>query len=86
MKMIVGTDPVLIDTSDAYPDRGASGQTVLIQNLGPGTVYADFAENPLDGIRLAASGDAWEFQRAAGQELYVVASEADTDVRVVAVG
>lgn len=86
MKLLVGTTPVLVDTSDEYPDRGTSGQVVMVQNLGPGTLYADFTEDPVNGIRLLSSGDAYEFERAAGQDLYVVSTESNTDVRVVAVG
>lgn len=84
MKMTVGTAPLLVDTSDTYPDLGSSGQVVLVQNLGPGTVSVDFAEDPSEGIELNV-GASFEFQRASTQSLYVVSSQAATDVRVVAV-
>jgi hypothetical protein len=87
MQMPVGTTAVEVDTS-SYPDLNEAGQTVLVQNLGPGTLYADFTPNVTvgSGIRLSAGGDALEFRRSSGQKLYVVASEVNTDVRFLAVG
>lgn len=87
MQMLVGTTAIEVTTT-SYPDLAESGQTVLVQNLGPGTLYVDFLSEVAvgTGVRLKPEGDAYEFKRSAGQKLYLVASEANTDVRFLAVG
>ena len=87
MQAVIGTTPVPIAT-DQYVDVGAAGQVVVVQNLGPGDLYIDFLEgvDSSSGLKLAAGGDAYEFPRATSQTLYAVATEADTDVRIMVVG
>lgn len=86
MKLTVGTTPVLVGTDD-YPDVGATGQTVVVQNLGTGDVYIDFdaAVTTGTGFKLGV-GAAYEFASVSGQSLYAVASAIGTDVRILVVG
>ncbi len=80
--LTVGTDPV--EVVDAV-GRGRP----IIQNLGPGKVYFDFDEDVSvdSGIELPV-GAAFEFSQDVGPDgaLFVVADQADTDVRVTVLG
>lgn len=73
-----------IDLS-GYEDRGAVGMMVIVQNLGPGDVYVDQADDVTSdsGVKIAANGY-WEFSSITGQ--YFVADGGDADVRVTVVG
>lgn len=86
MKVTVGTSAVLIPTNED-DDAGQPGQVVVLQNLGPGDVYVDGA-NDVDtdsGLKVP-SGAVYEFPRTQNEFAYwMVASEAATDVRVLVV-
>lgn len=86
MKQLVGTTAVAVDLSD-YTDVGKAGQTVMIQNLGPGNVYLDAVDSVATdtGIKIGIGGG-WEISNWTGGSIYLVADLASTDVRVVAVG
>jgi hypothetical protein len=82
MKLVVGTSPVKID-------RAGRGRLVL-QNLGPGTVYFDTSADDVtvdSGLRLDV-GAAYEFSGGSGSEdgVSVVSTAEDTDVRVIVMG
>jgi hypothetical protein len=86
MQMTVGTAAVAVGTTEAR-DSYQSGQVVVLQNLGPGDIYVDFANTvtAANGFKISVNG-AYEFPRTANeQEIYVIASVADTDVRVLLV-
>lgn len=86
MQMTVGTVAQALSTAE-FSDRYQSGQIVVLQNLGPGNVYTDFtsAVTMGTGLRLQP-GDVYEFPRTSNeQEIYLVASAAGTDVRVILV-
>ena len=81
MQVSVGTTPVRLDVAGAA--------TPLVQNLGPGDVYVDRADDVSDstGVELAV-GDVLELPRgvsSGGGPLYLVATESDTDVRYLEV-
>lgn len=86
MKQTVGTAAAAVDLS-GYPDKGRVGQTLMIQNLGPGNVYVD-ATNAVTadtGIKIGIGGG-WEIQNWTGGSIYLISDLANTDVRIVAVG
>lgn len=79
MRVLVGT------TSQKLP---ADRSRPVIQNLGPGDVYLD-TDGDVDadsGMKLAV-GAVYEFPTSgATSDIWVVATQADTDVRVIEVG
>jgi hypothetical protein len=82
MKVTVGT------TAMKLPVNGSA--TPVLQNLGPGVLYLDNspAVDTSTGFQLPA-GAVYEFPRdlgAGGGAIYVVASAANTDLRVLVVG
>lgn len=82
-----GAAAVQLDLSD-YQDLGESGLRVVVQNLGPGDVYFDAADDVDDtsGVKIASGGN-WEFvvdRLSFGQYFY--ADGGDADVRFTAVG
>ncbi len=86
MQLIVGTAPVRLSSSEAA-DSFSPGQIVVVQNLGPGTLHFDFADDvtATSGLRLGPDG-VYEFPRTGdGVSAWVVSTEADTDVRVMVV-
>jgi len=78
-KMIVGTTPIKLENLDA--------RHIIFQNIGPGILYFGNEPDvsPDDGFRVEILG-AYETPGMAGYlELYVVADQADTDMRIVRV-
>lgn len=74
MQTTIGTTPVTLESF---------GRPVVIQNLGPGTVYFDFegTASEEDSFKLE-SGDLYECPAsAAGSPFSVVSTQADTDLR-----
>lgn len=84
MKMTVGLSSALVDVS-SYPDIEAKGQTLVLQNLGPGSVFIDFKDEvtPETGVEIGVNGG-YELPRVG--KLYAVADLADTDLRILVVG
>ncbi len=70
---------------DDYPDLGGVGQTVLVQNLGPGAVWfdRDSGVDETTGVKIATDGY-WEFASVA--EMYFMADGGNADLRVTVVG
>lgn len=88
MQMLVGLTPQAIDTASTYTDLDEGGQTVVVQNLGPGDIYLDPfpSMDATSGMKIGVGG-AYEYRQGKQQQtVYVVASVVDTDVRVVVVG
>lgn len=86
MQMTVGTSAELVDTVE-FSDTSSPGQVVVIQNLGPGDVYIDFTEDVTvgNGLKIGVNG-AYELPRTSNEsQLYIVASQASTDVRILLV-
>lgn len=81
----VGTSVVSLDLSD-YPDQGGTGQVLVMQNLGTGDIYFDMQGDvsASSGVKIAANGF-YEITLK-GQDVYVIASAAGTDLRYLAVG
>lgn len=83
MKITVGTTPVSLAVD--------ATSTPVIQNLGPGVLYLDnnAALTAATGLQLAV-GDSFEFPGdltyAGSVGIYMLASVAGTDVRVLVVG
>lgn len=85
MKVTVGTAVTELDLS-SYSDVGNAGQRKLVlQNLGPGTVYFDTLSDvtTASGVELSVNGS---FDLDYVQPVYVIASAASTDLRVTVVG
>lgn len=80
MQIILGTTPVKVPGDRSRP---------IIQNLGPGNVFFDTDGDvtPSDGILLAPSS-VYEFPTPGGASvgIFIVADQADTDVRIVVLG
>ena len=77
---------LLSTTSVQVPSAGRS--RLILQNLGPGTVYfdTDGDVDTVSGIELAV-GDIFEFETSSGDDnVWVVATLPSTDLRVVEVG
>lgn len=85
MQASVGTSAAKLDLS-GYPDRGSRGQTIIVQNLGPGDVFLDAVAGvtSASGLKLVP-GNAYEMRTDGSQEIYAVASQT-SDVRVVVIG
>lgn len=80
MQIIVGT------VSQKIPSGGRTRP--VIQNLGPGDVYIDTegSVTASSGLKLPV-GSVYEFPTAGTlDDIWIVASEAGTDVRVIKVG
>jgi hypothetical protein len=79
MRILVGTTAVKIPADRSRP---------VIQNLGPGDIYLD-TDGDVDansGLKLIPNA-VYEFPTpGADSNIWVVASEADTDVRVIEAG
>lgn len=79
MKVIVGTTPhALVEVT--------RNQTPVIQNLGPGDLYLDFSSTVAvgNGLKVVPDGS-YEFLHDLPGRLYLVASQASTDVRILVV-
>jgi hypothetical protein len=87
MQVDVGTSEVELDTSD-YPDSGAKGQVLILQNLGAGDIYFDFLTgvDSDSGIKVAAGGGYEVANWGPGSKLFVIASASSTDLRYAVVG
>lgn len=79
MRILVGTTAVQIPVDRSRP---------VIQNLGPGDLYLD-TDGDVDansGLKLIPTA-VYEFPVAgAGMNVWVVATQASTDVRVIEIG
>jgi hypothetical protein len=61
--------------------------TPVIQNLGPGVLYLDTDETVTTATGLKIDvGSAYEFPRDVDRSVFMVASVASTDVRIMVVG
>lgn len=87
MQVDVGTSEVELDTSD-YPDTGAKGQSLILQNLGTGDIYFDFLTGVESGtgIKVAANGGYEILNWSPSMKIYLIASAVDTDLRYAVVG
>ena len=78
-RLLVGTTPVRVRADRSRP---------VIQNLGPGDIYLD-TDGDVDensGLKLPVNA-VYEFPTAGSLSLiYLVATEADTDVRIIQMG
>lgn len=82
-----GSAAVMLNFDD-LPDTGEQGQTVIVQNLGPGAVYFDrvVGVDEDSGVKIAAAGF-WEFaQEKVGAGMYFMADGGDADVRYTVAG
>lgn len=81
MQVLVGTEVV---------DLGIRNRVLpIIQNLGPGDLFINTDEPATltNGLRLKP-GEAMQFMTPSAQEagIWVIATEADTDVRIISIG
>jgi hypothetical protein len=85
MQLTVGTTPVELDPT-SLPDVRESGIIVIVQNLGPGNIFIDFIDEVTEdsGLKIGAEG-AYEFPRSSARSMWLVADQADTDVRYLGV-
>lgn len=86
MKSSVGLTAVPVEAG-ASPDLSAAGKILMLQNLGPGALYFDFASNvtATTGLKLDVGG-AFELPRVSAEtKLYAVADQAATDLRYLVV-
>jgi len=84
MNVSVGTAETPIATTESV-DSFAAGQVVIVQNLGPGTVYLGTSQGvtAVNGLELVPDA-VYEFPRTANEvTFYAVSTQAATDVRVV---
>ena len=80
MKLLVGTTPVRLSVNGAP----------VVQNLGPGVLYMDVGSDVSQstGIQIPVN-QAYEFVKRIGLasgSLYLVATQSNTDVRILEVG
>lgn len=87
MKIAVGTTEVELDATD-YPDTGGRGQVLILQNLGTGDIYFDFAAGvtATTGIKVAAGGGYEISNFGPGVRIFVIATAASTDLRYAVAG
>lgn len=88
MQQTVGIEPVILGTTAFGGTGGAVGVSrPIIQNLGPGDLYLDFSSAVAigSGVKLIPN-ERLEFGGRLAQALYVVASQAATDVRFIDAG
>lgn len=81
----VTTSAVALDLS-GLPDIGPTGQTLVIQNLGPDDLYVDFDEDVAEdnGIKLPAN-IVWEVPGYVRSRPVYVVSSGESDVRYTVV-
>lgn len=88
MKKTVGTGAASKVDLTSYPDVGQKGQTLVMQNLGPGEIEFDTHADVTigTGLKLAVGGD-WELNLdGSPNPVYVVATQANTDLRYSVLG
>lgn len=86
MQMTVDTDEVDLDTS-AYADQAGQGQVLILQNLGSGDLYFDFAPgvDETSGIKIASGGGYEVTNWTASSHIYLM-SDTSADLRYTVAG